>query len=77
LNYFEITCEYFILLFCFQEFKAVIPVLQKWGVNARNAGRVYRDLDSNGDGKVVFSRFAQWALQEGDILFLIQRLFFQ
>eukprot|EP00928_Gymnodinium_smaydae_P064618 TRINITY_DN47900_c0_g1_i1.p1 TRINITY_DN47900_c0_g1~~TRINITY_DN47900_c0_g1_i1.p1 ORF type:complete len:608 (+),score=84.24 TRINITY_DN47900_c0_g1_i1:77-1900(+) len=53
----------------YAEFEAAIPQLLKWGVDTevekllrRDPAAVFRDIDANGGGVVLFDEFAHWAL---------------
>ena len=64
--------EYFVM-FCkldssgdrkidFEEFKSAIPQIEKWGAKISDPNAAFEKI-SSGDGKVIFTEFAEWAIK--------------
>lgn len=44
-----------------EEFKRVLPTLDKWGVKIYDPDATFKVIDSNGGGWVLFDEFCIWA----------------
>lgn len=44
-----------------EEFRSAIPMLEKWGVQISDPETVFRTIDTDGGGKILFDEFCQWA----------------
>lgn len=47
-----------------QEFKAAVPILQKWGVHIQDPQAVFKEIDSNHGGYILFDEFSSWAIKK-------------
>ena len=45
----------------FEEFKQAVPVLNQWGIKVTNPQESFKEIDSDGGGKVLFDEFCVWA----------------
>ena len=48
----------------FDEFKAALPKIEKWGVKIADPAAEFKRIDKNGGGVVLFDEFADWALKK-------------
>lgn len=48
-----------------QEFKVAAPILQKWGINASDPAKIFKEIDTNNGGFILFDEFCKWAVQKG------------
>eukprot|EP01079_Euglenida_sp_SAG-EU17-18_P002938 gene2938-576_t len=46
------------------EFKAGIPLVEKWGFRVTNPDAEFSRIDRNGGGQILFDEFADWALKK-------------
>ena len=44
-----------------EEFKRVLPTLDKWGVKVSDPAATFSAIDTNGGGWVLFDEFCVWA----------------
>jgi hypothetical protein len=45
------------------EFKAAVPMMNKWGVNIDDAEAIFKSIDTNGGGFIMFDEFCDWAIK--------------
>jgi Ca2+-binding EF-hand superfamily protein len=45
------------------EFTAALPTIEKWGVKVVNVEAVFRKIDVNKSGFIIFDEFCHWAIQ--------------
>ena len=43
------------------EFRSAVPMLAQWGLNVTDPEAVFREIDTDGGGQVLFDEFCQWA----------------
>jgi len=48
-----------------QEFKVAAPILKKWGIDASDPVKIFKQIDSNNGGYILFDEFCKWAAQVG------------
>eukprot|EP00756_Hemistasia_phaeocysticola_P006881 Hpha_TRINITY_DN14035_c0_g1::TRINITY_DN14035_c0_g1_i1::g.44206::m.44206 len=45
-----------------EEFKKAVPLLAEWGVKIADPEATFREVDTDGGGKILFKEFVDWAL---------------
>ncbi|KAL3682566.1 hypothetical protein R1sor_000588 [Riccia sorocarpa] len=45
------------------EFKAAVPLLERWGLKIEDAEAEFEKVDANTGGSILFDEFADWALK--------------
>lgn len=48
-----------------EEFKFALPVLQKWGIQVTDPVKIFKEIDTNNGGFILFDEFCKWAVQKG------------
>jgi hypothetical protein len=46
------------------EFKAIGPILDRWGITIKDPTAVFKQIDSNHGGYILFDEFSNWAIKE-------------
>ena len=46
-----------------KEFGRAVALIERWGVKVADAGVLFREIDADGGGKVLFDEFAHWAIK--------------
>lgn len=46
------------------EFQRAVPEIQKWGVKIQDPVRVFKSIDKNGGGMILFDEFCEWAIKK-------------
>jgi len=49
----------------FNEFEGSVETLNKWGAKIEDAASTFKEIDSDGGGKILFDEFAAWAIKRG------------
>eukprot|EP00755_Sulcionema_specki_P018216 Sspe_Gene.66343::Locus_39199_Transcript_1_1_Confidence_1.000_Length_1526::g.66343::m.66343 len=47
------------------EFKQAAHLLREWGATINDPEAVFREIDVNGGGQILFDEFAKWAIRQG------------
>jgi len=48
-----------------QEFESALPRLSEWGIPTEDPAALFRELDKDGGGMILFEEFSHWALERG------------
>ena len=46
------------------EFVNAKAKIEKWGVGPIDVEKVFKDIDTNGGGKILFDEFCDWAIKK-------------
>ena len=45
-----------------KEFSAAVEMVEKWGLKVEDPAKMFKEIDADGSGKVMFDEFAHWAI---------------
>jgi len=72
LNFLKYYFEYFVMFEIIDsdsnkkidiyEFTAAMPIIQKWGLKIINPEKVFKEIDENESGFILFDEFCHWAI---------------
>jgi Ca2+-binding EF-hand superfamily protein len=48
-----------------EEFKAAVPMIERWGVKIEDAEATFGEIDDNDGGQILFDEFSHWAIKKG------------
>lgn len=46
------------------EFEKAVPIMNKWGLNIKDAGASFKEADKDGKGMILFIEFCDWAIRK-------------
>ena len=50
--------------FDYKEFEAALPQIQKWVGPIDNPKKVFKDIDKNKGGQILFDEFCEWSIKK-------------
>jgi Ca2+-binding EF-hand superfamily protein len=46
------------------EFKAALPLIEKWGVKIEDPKKTFKEIDTNNGGEILFDDFCHFAIKK-------------
>ena len=47
-----------------EEFAAAAGLVEKWGLKVPDSGALFKEIDTDGGGMILFDEFAHWAIKK-------------
>jgi Ca2+-binding EF-hand superfamily protein len=46
------------------EFAKAVPIMKNWGIEINDVDETFKEVDSDGHGKILFKEFSDWAIRK-------------